>query len=436
MDSRRRASSRRLQVLYAHFKEIPSSFSSLDSSPTSSNTTNIYENELFDVVVVGGGIQGSSTAYELAKKGKKVLLLEQYAQDHEEGSSHGDGRIIRFAYPEEIYVKMSAIAYPLWDKIQKETETQLIKITGGIDFGSPTERNIIELEENFIKNNIPYEVLDEKTASARFPHFKFAENTKVLYQKDGGVVFAHKAVKAMWGLARKYGAVCLPHHRVIDVSVHSSSIVHVKTENGKKFQAKSAVIAAGAWTKSILEKLNLSLPLEVSQEQVLYWQDPKTRPNPSLVDHTMHGMPIFISHGPDLFYGLPEIEIKGVKCGWHHSGPKIDISKGKIEHTAEGVQKVREFIISHFPHLDHKLPIKSVTCLYTNTPDYHFILDRHPVHSNIIIGSACSGHGFKFGPAIGQILSCLVLNETPPIPLDQFFNQRFSKKGQEKRKGA
>lgn len=416
---------RRLNILTHQF-DIPTQNDTLCIKPTAGPHRIAYAPPKCDynVIIIGGGIHGASTADALSKMGKKVLLLEQFDVNHEEGSSHGDGRIIRYSYPESIYIEMSKLAYPLWKDIEQRSGTKVTHITGGITFGPADDTDLIDLINNMRRLGIPFEELTMEEANKRFPMYKIPAGNRIVYQKDSGVAFASKAVKALWELARKQGATILARERVVNLRVASAEQVEVATQSGKRFTGEKLVVAAGAWAKSLLLQLNLDLPLYVTQEQVYYWKEKKG----NLVHH-MHNMPVFIVHGKQQFYGLPQIDIPGVKVGWHHSGREIDVTEKNVPSPnldATRQKTVSEFVSRVFPDLAHEAPDYKLYCLYTSTPDNHFIIDYHPQYKNVIIGSPCSGHGFKFGPVVGLFLAQMAIGENLPISLDMFKISRFS----------
>ncbi|EFA79103.1 hypothetical protein PPL_07928 [Heterostelium album PN500] len=388
------------------------------------------DDKFYDVIVVGGGITGSSSAYMLAKSGLKVLLLEQYDMCHTNASSHGDGRIIRYSYPEDIYIKLSKLAYPLWAQAEKESQEKLIHITGGIDFGGYQEEALKQLLIAYDNNKINYSILNYKEANKRFPQFKFQKETLVVYQPDSGVVFASKAVSTMWKLARKYGATTLANKRVDTITVDSESLVTVKTFDHSTYQAKKIVLACGGWINDVLlrSQLEVRVPVNVTQEKVFYFAPKPT--TPPTIDHSMHSCPVSIYYaGESIFYTLPQIEVRGVKVGLHRSGPILESMDGaKKPYPEEHTKAVREFVHHYMPSLESEQEISSLTCHYTSALDFNFIIDRHPAHRNLIIVSPCSGHGFKFGPAIGQLVLDLAMDIEPPIPMEEFSLSRFKHK--------
>ncbi len=377
----------------------------------------------FDTIVIGGGIVGTSTADALLRKGQTVLLIEQFDPGHARGSSHGDGRIIRFAYPEPIYVQMAQLAYPAWETLAERTGKRFVIPTGGWDCGPEDSLQLTELEANFQAFGIPYQRLTAAESNRRFPQFHLPEGSAAIYQADAGVVKASAAVLALWELIEAQGGATLKNTRVTEI-VPSSGAVTVRT-NDATYLAKRVVVATGGWSKKVLAQTGVELPLVATQELVAYFAATDE------IDHRVGAMPVFIDyHTPDAFYGLPQVDVPGVKVGWHHTGPALDPDFPEAASTevqlSERVDALKRYIAQRFPHLNSKETVQVLTCLYTNTPDYHFILDRHPAHHNVIIGTGFSGHGFKFGPVLGEFLAALVMDTSPALPLDMFRIARFA----------
>jgi len=273
--------------------------------------------------------------------------------------------------------------------------------------------------------------LEVKQAEERFPQLRFTPGSKIIYQKDYGVVNASKAVKAYWKLAKEEGAKFISNERVIDIKVHNSKLVTLIGSSGKSYSAEKLVIAAGAWSQKLVSKLDVDLKIEVTQETICYFP-PKGDCN---LSHKVDKLPVLIgrfnsSNDPKdegAIYLLPQIETPGVKIGLHHTGTVIDPDqRGGVKFDT--INKLSGFMSKHFPYL-HSTPITIYTCLYSNTLDHHFYIDKHPKFSNVVIATGFSGHGFKFGPAFGEIVGSLVLNTPSPLPLDTFkINRSFNQK--------
>jgi len=306
---------------------------------------------------------------------------------------------------------------------KKRSGDKILHITGGLDFVYPnmSTETADELEINYKANKIPYEWLETNQAEERFPQLRFLPGSKIIYQKDYGVLNASKAVRAYWRLAKEAGANIVTNERIIDIKIHSDQLITVKSTSGLQFKGRNLVLTTGAWSQKLASQfLGLDLKLEVTQETICYFP-PK---GDSKFSHKVDQLPVVIGrfHNANTtdgaIYLLPQVEIPGVKIGLHHTGTVIE-PDARVSLSLDTVSKLSEFMATHFPYL-HNTPITVSTCLYTNTIDHHFYLDRHPKYSNVIIGTGFSGHGFKFGPAFGQILGSLVLKENPPLPLDTF----------------
>jgi len=394
---------------------------------------------LYDTIVLGGGVMGAAAAETLGRRGRKAVLLERFEPAHLGGSSHGDGRIIRYSYPEAVYVEMAGHAYRGWERVEKAAGATLVETTGGWDCAQDDSAELAELEASFRRAGIAHERLTAAESGRRFPHFALPEGSEALYQPNGGIVRASRAVATLWELARAAGVEALRGERATAIDADRSRVV-VKCESGREFRARSLVLSAGGWARGLLAGLGLELPLVVTEEVVSYYAPRSGAPDHRL-DHRLGAMPTLIDyHGyeageGEIFYALPQIDVPGVKIGWHRGGAEIDPDRPRGAHP-ENLEKVREFIARRLPHLDPE-PIEVVTCLYTNTPDHHFILDQHPDLPNVAVGAGFSGHGFKFAPVVGEILTALVLGEDSPVELETFSLGRFAgDAGLEKRKSA
>ena len=375
------------------------------------------DNSIYDVIVLGGGIAGASAADVLTRQGVRTLLLDQFEPGHEHGSSHGDGRIIRLAYPESIYLEMAQLAYKSWAELSARAGEPLMQISGGLDCGPVGCQELAELETNYQRYNIPYERLSAAEIGQRFPQVHLDEGSEAIFQADGGVVFATPAVKALWRLVAQNGGETVTGERIDQIVIQGQQF-RLQSVSGKKWTTRRLVIATGGWSRQLLGNLNLDLPLSVTQEQVAYFS---VKGN---IDHRVGVMPVLIDHhGSDNFYVLPQVDIPGVKIGWHRTGPEVT-PEYRPPVNRENVAGMEAFVSRRFPHLEPSA-FEVVRCLYTNTPDYHFILDKHPQLPNVVIGTGFSGHGFKFGPVLGQILAALAMDKTPPVALDQFSVNRF-----------
>lgn len=391
-----------------------------DSRYPSYKRKSFRTDNMADVIVIGGGIVGAATAYALTQDGLDVLLIDQYEAGHTNGSSHGDGRIVRFNYSEAIYVELAKIAYPAWEALGKAVGKPFIQKSGLIEYGTIDSPPIAASQRILTDHNISYEMLTATEANERFPQMHFEDNHNILYQPDGGVAFATPAVLALWQLVRDSGSTALENTKVTQIEAHADSVT-VHTENDT-YTAEKLVITAGAWTKQLLAQINIEIPIEVTQEVLAYF--PSTTEEYS---HRVGDLPCLIDY-QDIdapFYSLPQIEVAGVKVGYHHSGDVIQSMSNRPQASQSVLNSIQSSITRNYRYLSPE-PLEVVTCLYSNTPDYHFILDTLPQYPNIAIGAGFSGHGFKFGPTIGRILANLVQNKPNLVSLDTFKLDRFA----------
>jgi monomeric sarcosine oxidase len=379
----------------------------------------------YQVVVIGGGIVGVSAAWALAlgsaeRKKAKVLLLETWQPGHTRGSSHGDGRIVRFTYPEEVYIEMARRVFPLWREIAKEAPEPIFFQTGSWECGRGGSPQLAELEQALERAGIAWRRYNASESRRRFPQFELPLGSEVIYQPEGAVVRAGAAVETLWQAAERAGAELHAGEKVVEILPGEPATI--VTERAS-YTADSVVLAAGAWSGQLLRSLGLDLPLEPSREVVAYFAV-ASRSSTGAVDHRAGSMPTLIDYHTDPpFYALPQVEVPGVKVGWHHTGPCTDPDQEGV--ADEGVlRKIQGWVVDRMPFLDIR-PLQVETCLYTNTPDYHFVLDRHPEIPNLAIGAGFSGHGFKFGPVLGEILADLATGHQPAFDLELFGAGRF-----------
>lgn len=377
---------------------------------------------IYDVLVLGGGIIGASTAYALSRQGKNVLLIDRHAPGHEHGSSHGDGRIVRFNYTEEIYVKMAQLGFPVWERLSQAAGQPLMQKTGIIEYG-PADSMPIQLSENQLAAlDIPYQNLSTEAAREQFPQFDFADGTRTLYQASGGVAFATPTVNALWRLIDDTDSTTRTHTPIVQIDATDSQVM-LHAEDGSLYTGRKLVLAAGSWMKPLCALLDVSLPLTVTQEVLCYYPPAETTD----VNHQIGVMPTLVDYHDETvpFYCLPQVEIPGVKAGWHHSGVEIDPSEPRPPASEAIIEHLNGWIERLFPHLVPE-PIEVLTCLYTSTPDHHFILNTHPTLPNVVLAAGFSGHGFKFGPVIGELLADLLLDNEPALSLETFQLARFT----------
>jgi monomeric sarcosine oxidase len=373
----------------------------------------------FDVIVLGAGAMGSASAYYLSQRGKKVLLLEQFDLDHKKGSSIDHSRIIRYSYSNPIYIELMKSAYPLWRELEAQSGASLMVQTGGIDIGTPDEPTFSDTLHSLTVQNIPHELLSPQEAQKRFPQFVFTDDMQVIYQADSGILSATRCVLTHVKLAQQNGAIVKANTPVTKIVPHEN---HIEIHADDVYHAEKLVITAGAWMNHMLKFLDIQLPLEPLGAQVAYFAPQ----NLQKYSHT--DMPIFITHlrktYGDWVYGIPSINDSGLKVAFHGGQRVNDVAHINYEPTDETIEGIRRYIRRYMPEADAPLLFTRI-CLYTMTPDEDFVLDVHPNHPNIIIGSICSGHGFKFSTLMGSIIADLAIDNKTSHNLSLFPIGRF-----------
>ncbi|GII76470.1 N-methyltryptophan oxidase [Sphaerisporangium rufum] len=366
-----------------------------------------------DLLVVGGGVTGAATAAAAARRGLRTVLAERFTLGNPHGSSHGPSRIIRLAYEGAGYVTLAREAYVRWRALERERGARLLLPTGGLDFGLAGTPSLRRTAATMESCGVAFERLPAAELAARFPQLRLDPGMAGLYQPDAGVLDADACVRALAGDARAHGAEIREHARVRLLRAGPGGVG--AEVNGTDLQAGAAVLAAGSWTGSLLAEMGRPLPLVVTREQVAYFAAPGAgyRPGtfPVTIEHRA-GRPPMISMFPRL---SPE---GGVKLMLDRNGPEIDADDlaGTVDERA---------LAALTAHARHRLPglgpvLAAETCRYTMAPDEDFVLDLVPGLPRVGVASACSGHGFKFGPVLGEIMVDLITAGTTARPVAPF----------------
>jgi sarcosine oxidase len=347
---------------------------------------------------------GSSTSYHLARRGARVLGLERFAPGHTLGSSHGESRIIRELYYEHpLYVPLVQRAYELWTRLEEEAGVRLLHTTGGLMLGQAESELVRGALLSGETHGLPVEVLERDEVAMRFPAFDPPEGSVAVWDARAGYLRPEACIEAHATLARRAGATLRYEEPLLRWEPDGDG-VRVTTPAGE-YRAARLALCVGAWTKAVLAEL--ALPLKV-ERQVLVWLEA-----PAPVE--LYGddrFPIFMYECPDgrLMYGFPRLE-RGVKVAIHHEGRLYDTAE-EVDRVVrrEEVDATRESLAQLLPALSTAAVRESATCIYTDTPDAHFLVDFHPRHPQVLFSSPCSGHGFKFSSAIGELQAELLLD--------------------------
>jgi sarcosine oxidase len=375
--------------------------------------------ERWDVIVAGLGAMGGAAARALARRGLRVLGLDRYAPPHAHGSTHGRTRITREAYFEHpAYVPLVQRASNLWDELERESGTPLFVRTGGLMIGPETGDLVRGAGLSASEHGLPHEWLSADDVRERFPALAPDPQMVALYEPRAGVLFVEACLRAMLHSAAAAGAELRMGEPMLSWRTERG-IVRVATAVDE-YLADKLVLTVGPWLAELVGNTALSVTVE---RQTQHWlasaNGDATSPQ---------RMPITIWETTDpaldrLFYTIPDFG-DGVKIAVHHGGEVTDPSRVRRTIGEDDVMRVRA-LADRFLHGTGDVR-ESVVCLYTNTRDGHFLIDTHPVHNEIFIVSACSGHGFKFAPAIGEIVANELTGAAPVEELSLFRLRRLT----------
>ena len=326
-------------------------------------------------------------------------------------------RLIREAYYEDpLYVPLVRRSFELWRTLEQSADTQLVTPSGCLLIGHPESRIVQGALRAASQHGIPHELLDSRLAMARFPAFVIDDGMVAVYEPGAALLNPELCVATQLELANRHGAH-LRYHEPVDGFDVVEDAVQLRTEQGR-YAVRQLVVCAGAWMPDLLQDLRLPLTIE---REVQHWFEPSEhaelcRPGT---------MPVAMCERADgrTFYTTPDTG-HGVKIGWHHSGCLTTTGDvDRVVSASESVQ-MREVLAGFAPIAAGKAHPAEV-CLYTNTPDHHFIVSRHPRERSVLLVSACSGHGFKFAQVIGEIVADLVTSGQSAFDLGAFAGGRF-----------
>lgn len=374
------------------------------------NVTNTY-----DCIVLGLGGVGSAALYQLARRGVRCLGFEQFEIGHDQGSSHGQSRIIRKAYFEHpCYVPLLDRAYELWQQLERESGKRLFDRIGLAQFGPPAGPLITGIETSATKYNLAIERPSPAEFRRQYPQFVVPDEMAIIVERDAGRLLVERCVETHVQRAMQLGAQVHTRSRVTDIQPNADSITVVT--DAARFSAARLIMTVGAWASQLL---GLEIPLRVTRKH-LHWYRVTDTNNDSVAS-----MPSFFFEMPDgYFYGIPSTA-GTIKVAEHSGGERVtdpaDLSR---EIDASDLQRIEAFMNTAF-----QFPICQHTahdvCMYTLTPDEHFVVDRHPQHAHISFAAGLSGHGFKFTPVLGAALADLALDGQTDLPIDFLSCSRF-----------
>jgi sarcosine oxidase len=374
----------------------------------------------FDVIIIGAGGAGGAAAYQLALRGQKVLLLEQFQIAHDRGSSHGHSRIFRFAYSEGDYVALARAALAEWRTLEAVSGLSLLTATGGLDLGPANTASLLAKEQAMLAAGAEVVRLDAGALSRHFPQWQVPDDWLALYSPDAGILNPTQSVELLVALALAHGTQLRERCPVTALDLADSAMPAVLTEQGR-FAAPRLIIAAGAWVGPLLGPMlpQLTKNISISEEATVFLR-PK---QPELFDPER--FPIFIGHNimPDQFgsepYGFPNFGLPGLKLGWHHGGAAVTAEGRNFTVAAGYIEKLERFVTSYLPQAAGPI-MQTKTCLYSNSANNDFIIDELPTNPHVLLVSPCSGHGFKFMPMIGVLVADWAIGQHHPLHAERF----------------
>ena len=371
----------------------------------------------FDVIVIGVGGMGSATCFELARRGLRVLGLEQFELGHDRGSSHGHTRVIRKAYYEHpSYVPLVRRAFERWYDLEQLAGKRLLTECACLNVGPPEGELVQGVRLSASEHGLAIEEMDTREIQRRFPPFHIPPGFRGVLEREAGFLFVEDCVAAHISEAKQAGADIREREPV--VSWHAAADrVEVRT-TAERYTAARLVLTAGPWAGQLLAEVGR--PLRVMR-QVMQWfgarEDRQFRRD---------RFPIYLAEVPEgYFYGLPMIDKLGHKVAQHYGAPELTAPEQVDRVPTEADQTpMRQFLSRYLPDANGPLR-KAQVCTYTLTPDRHFILDLHPQHPYVAIAGGFSGHGFKFAPVVGEIMADLATNGKTDLPIGMFRIGRF-----------
>ncbi|MDQ0429216.1 monomeric sarcosine oxidase [Planomicrobium stackebrandtii] len=376
------------------------------------------EQAVFDVAIIGAGTMGMAAGAFLAQQKVKTLLIDAFDPPHSHGSHHGDTRLIRHAYGEgRQYVTLVKRAQQLWEELEQQTGYKIFEKTGVIGLGPKDSPFLEETIASAQKHDLSLELLTGREINARWPGFSVPDHFTGCFEADSGVIYSENAIQAYKETALAHGAQLVPNTAVQHIDLSDEKGVKITTEL-TTFYAKKIIVTAGAWAAKLLP--DLELPIQPTRKAVAWFEAPS-----ELYD-AANFPAFFVEDQHKKFYGFPILNGGGIKIGRSDGGQPIDpdlqTQNFGLYETDEN--DLREGLEHYLPQANGKLK-QGKTCLYTLSSDNDFIVDVHPEDSRVLFACGFSGHGFKFGSVMGEVLSQLAITGESKLDISIFALSRF-----------
>jgi sarcosine oxidase len=373
----------------------------------------------YDAIVLGTGGVGSAALFHLASRGARVLGIDRFSPPHDRGSTHGHTRVIRQAYFEHSdYVPLLLESYRLWYELERERDRKLFHQVGVVQVGAADGHVVPGVLRAAEEHRLAVEKLQSRDIEQRWPGLRAPGDAVGVFEPKAGYLLVEDCVRAHVETARAHGAELLNDTEVRAWNATANG-VQVSTSRGD-FTANRLIITAGAWAGDVFESLHLRLQV---RRKSLFWFKSEAP-----VYRVESGFPVFLfEEAAGVFYGFPQIDERGVKVAEHSGGHSVD-DPLTVDRTIDAQEQSRlsAFLSTHLPGVS-KTVVDHAVCLYTMSPDEQFIIDRHPVHANVVFAAGLSGHGFKFVPVLGRVLAEIALDGGTDLPIGFLSLARFGK---------
>jgi len=363
----------------------------------------------YDVAVIGAGVFGAWTALQLARRGKRVVLVEAYGAGHSRSSSGDESRIIRMGYgKDEIYTRWSQRSLAQWKELFAATRDEaLFQQTGVLWLAGEDQTRLNETRATLKQCGVTYEDLDLAGLRARFPQIGLDGIRSAILEPQSGVLMARRAVAATVAEAGRRGATYV--HALVEQPKTKGPLRAIKTKSGEEISARQFVFACGPWLAKLFPEI-VGPRLFVTRQEVFYFGLPAGD-----LSFAPSALPTFLFQN-DESYGMPDIESRGLKIALDAHGAAVDPDTQSRVVSEESARKMREYVAKRFPALRDAPIAETRVCQYENTSNGDFLIDRHPEMENVWFAGGGSGHGFKHGPALGAYVAGLILGELQPEP--------------------
>ena len=364
----------------------------------------------YDVVVVGAGVFGSWTAYQLRREGASVLLVDAYGPGNSRASSGGESRMIRLGYgPDEIYTRFAQTSFGLWERLFEETNSpNLLQRTGILWLARENDPYCEATLTTLRRLHATCERLDHNELLRRFPQLELGPIAWGILEPDSGVLLARRAVQAVAAQARADGVAYI-EAAIAPPLETEQKLKSIRTTSGQELFAERFVFACGPWLPKLFPEL-LSELIDVTRQEVFFFGVPAGNEN-----FSVGTLPAWIDFN-DLVYALPNIEGRGVKIAIDAHGPEFDPDIGERVVSTCGLNAVRDYLARRVPLLADAPVTETRVCQYENTSNGDFLIDSHPAFENVWLVGGGSGHGFKHGPAVGQYVAEMLAGRGAPEP--------------------